>query len=438
MHGAAVLLIASQIAVGAPPRVIRATPDHGDTHVPFSLSEIVIEFDQDMSTKSWSICGGGPRFPKTGGKPTWRGPRTLVCPVNLEAGHDYALSINCPAALGFRSAGGEPAVIHPIQFRTVAEGEAAPPSLTPEQNREAIDKLKQAIAQTYSYVDLRVKDWEAVFDSIREPAEHASTPAEFARVCASALEGADDLHLNLRVGPYWFATSHTAPQANWDMKQIQRSVPGFAWKSEFVASGKFADGVGYILITSWPGDLAATRPAHDALADLATAPAIIVDVRPNGGGDELAARAFASRFVQARCVYSRSDFRDADAPSGFGEMRDRTIEPSVDEPRYAGAVAVLIGPAVVSSCESFVLMMNCSERATLVGATTRGSSGNPRPVDLGNGVTAMIPTWRDFLPDGTLLEGHGIEPELSALPGDPGGPDGVIAAAHTAVLAASH
>lgn len=63
------------------------------------------------------------------------------------------------------------------------------------------------------------------------------------------------------------------------------------------------------------------------------------------------------------------------------------------------------------SCESFILMMREFGRSRLFGERTHESSGNPKPVELGNGVTVFLSSWRDMLPDGTLLYGKGIEPD---------------------------
>ncbi|MBN2584189.1 MAG: hypothetical protein JXL80_14095, partial [Planctomycetes bacterium] len=92
---------------------------------------------------------------------------------------------------------------------------------------------------------------------------------------------------------------------------------------------------------------------------------------------------------------------------------DRTIHPKRGRPKYRGKVAVLMGPVNMSSCESFLLMMKHGAGATLVGQTSYGSSGNPKPSALGNGVTVFLPSWRDLLPDGTLLEGKGITPDVA-------------------------
>jgi hypothetical protein len=91
---------------------------------------------------------------------------------------------------------------------------------------------------------------------------------------------------------------------------------------------------------------------------------------------------------------------------------ERAVEPRNDAPRYANPVAVLIGPKIGSSAESFVLMMKHGAGATLFGDVTKGSSGRPLPHQLGNGVTVYLSSWEDQLPDGTILEGRGVRPDV--------------------------
>ena len=150
---------------------------------------------------------------------------------------------------------------------------------------------------------------------------------------------------------------------------------------------------------------------YEALDDFRDLKGLVIDVRPNGGGDELLARDFAGCFVSKPSVYSRNDYRDKSA-GGFTKTLDRVVEPKKGRPAYRGKVAVLVGPGNMSSCESFILMMRCAEKCRLFGERTRGSSGNPKPKELSNGVTVYLPSWRDMYADGTLLEGNGIQPDV--------------------------
>ena len=108
-----------------PPRVLRATPDHGDIGVDPALAEIRVMFDQDMLADR-SVCGGGATFPRLTAQPVWKSPRELAIPVMLEPGHRYDISINCSSFGNFRSVTGEVCEITPISFVTAAAGAAAP------------------------------------------------------------------------------------------------------------------------------------------------------------------------------------------------------------------------------------------------------------------------------------------------------------------------
>jgi len=74
-------------------------------------------------------------------------------------------------------------------------------------------------------------------------------------------------------------------------------------------------------------------------------------------------------------------------------------------------ISDLIGRYCMSSNESFILMMKAAG-ATLVGERTYGSSGNPKPHELANGVTIFLPSWKDMLPEGSVLEGVGVAADV--------------------------
>ena len=57
-------------------------------------------------------------------------------------------------------------------------------------------------------------------------------------------------------------------------------------------------------------------------------------------------------------------------------------------------------------------MMKQVEGCTLVGQTSYGSSGNPKPHELGNGVTVWVPSWKSLDAKGICTEGIGIRPDI--------------------------
>ncbi|HEX2837857.1 MAG TPA: S41 family peptidase [Phycisphaerales bacterium] len=407
------------MVLAVPPRVVGAVPDHGDSAVSPLVREVRIEFDQDMAAGGWSICGGGPMYPKLEGKPRWETARVLVIPVALEAAHEYRLSINCPAARNTRAATGESAEVTPIWFRTAkdaasAEGAGA---LTVEVNRAAVEELRAAVDERYAYRDRVVKDWGAVFEEHRGALESARTRGAFAREAARLLKRAEDLHVSLMVGgEEWnvrFGTASRSVPPNVDANTLADVVPRWKMVSDAVQWGRYDDGVVYVAMHE-----CLDAAADEVVAVLSEAKAgvwvkgVVLDLRRNAGGDELAARRVAGVFLDKERVYSRNRNRDPGFPEGWSPVYERVVQPAPAADRLGVPVAVLVGRYCMSSCESLVLMLKGAPRVVTVGERTFGSSGNPRPTRLTNGVTVWLSRWEDLDTDGRPVEGVGVEPDV--------------------------
>jgi len=111
-------------------------------------------------------------------------------------------------------------------------------------------------------------------------------------------------------------------------------------------------------------------------------------------------------------VYSRNRNRDPEFLEGWSPVYERVVQAAPAADRLGVPVAVLVGRYCMSSCESLVLMLKGAPRVVTVGARTFGSSGNPRPTRLANGVTVWLSRWEDLTADGRLVEGVGVEPDV--------------------------
>jgi len=281
------------------------------------------------------------------------------------------------------------------------------------KNVSAAVELRRVIDECYSYRDLRDVNWTKQFSIYGPMMERAQTPEKFAEVAAKMLEVAHDPHVWVKIGDKSFVGFRRNAERNYNMAILQHLVPGFSKRNNRVSTGRFADGIGYILIGNWDKEADSLEPAFEALKEFSNAPGLIIDVRPNAGGSEPLAQEFAGCFIDEPVVYSKHVYRKVGEPNGFGRPRERILTPNKQRPRFKGKVAVLMGQANMSSCESFLLMMKQGPDCKLVGQKSYGSSGNPKPYDLGNGVTVWLPSWKDLFPDGTCLEGHGVLPDIS-------------------------
>ena len=196
------------------------------------------------------------------------------------------------------------------------------------------------------------------------------------------------------------------------------SAPSRSGKNPATSSSPASSRAASVTSASRPCRRATPRfllACYEAIGEAAAAgKPLILDLRPNGGGDEPAAQKIAGCFVEKPAVYARHVTR---SDGQFSEPRDRVLAPNPAGPKFRGKVVVLTGPVTISSCESFVLMMKQAPGCITIGAKTAGSSGNPRSIDLGNGTAVAVPSWKALRLDGTCFEGEGIAPDIELQPG---------------------
>jgi hypothetical protein len=172
--------------------------------------------------------------------------------------------INCPAAGNFKNKGGESAEPYPITFTTGAKRAGASletkgladdaGELTREKNRAAIAILREAIDQRYSYRDLHKFDWNALFKKHEPILEKADTPAAFAREVGKMLAAAKDIHISVWVGQAVFPSFQRKVEANVNLTVLSNAVPQWNQTNDCVYTGRFEDGVGYIMLPTWSNE----------------------------------------------------------------------------------------------------------------------------------------------------------------------------------------
>ena len=412
------------------PRVVQTFPENGATAVDPATNELRVVFDQPMG-RGFSFVQSGPTFPEPAGQPYWTSTTTIVLPIRLEPDRTYWLSINSNSDQyqNFQGINGLPAIPYPISFRTAPS--AGTGSLGRDVNRNSVMQLKAAVEDRYSHRDLRGIDWDARFAEFESRLIDAKTPGEFAILGGQLLEVARDIHIFLKVGDEFLPSFRRSVRPNAELDLIKRHVPGFRSVNDVVATGRFPDGPAYLKIDTWRGERADDIAAAGAWIDgLAPDDTLILDVRFNSGGNERLAAEIAGRFVDHPVAYAQHRFRNASRASGFSETITRTLSPTPSAPGFRGRVAVLMGPANMSSCEAFLLMMKQVPQCALMGEQSYGSSGNPQPVSLSNGVTVFLPSWVALTPDGDPFEGKGLSPDVRvAFPGRSADEDPLINAA---------
>jgi hypothetical protein len=394
-----------------PPKVVSMEPeDQSDEVDAKKTTKLIVTFDRPMIDSQWSFCGSGPEYPTIKGKPHWDTPKKCVVDVALVPEHEYFLRLNCPpVGTNFRTPDGAQLASVPWSFSTL-------PEKLPDQaeqhasNKKALDELMKLLPGTYSYYDLRVRSWDKLLHTNESAILAAKTTRGWARRVAKMLAPTEDIHMHLEVGGHFFGVGSRSVDSLFHSKLLSNYFP--TQSAGDGLQGRTQDGIGYLMIPNWT-DAHGIDAIESALANLRDCKAMIVDVRPNAGGDELLARRVAAWFVDGFKVYGKHRFRVRAGKDGFDPVVDRAIEGNKDaDRRISVPIVVLTSRYVMSSNESFVLMMKQAKDCTVVGQKTFGSSGNPRPHPLSNGVTIFVPSWQDMRLDGTCFEGEGLAPDV--------------------------
>lgn len=258
----------------------------------------------------------------------------------------------------------------------------------------------------YAYKDRLNLDWGLIMEAEKANLLQAPNDFVFFACTFKLLLVAQDPHLLLQVGQQLLPTFWRTAKVNYNLQACFQYMDNLYQWSNNVVSGEIGD-VGYIVIAGWVEEAA---KAIDAIQTFGDKRAIIVDVRPNSGGDESIAQKVAGCFTNQPVTYAMSLVYDPQSKD-FTKLNTRELHPNSEQVAYQGKTIVLTGEQIMSSNEAFLLMMK-GVGATLIGETSYGSSGNPKPYTLANGLTLYVPQWQALNMDGNLIEGKGIEPDI--------------------------
>jgi len=300
-----------------------------------------------------------------------------------------------------------------VEYVAAFESRALPESekIDRETALKVFDEVWEAFDREYAMFTIKPDvDWRKLRETYRPRATAAKTSYEVAAVVSEMLAHLEDLHAWVRVGgEYVLGYNRLRPlNANWEA--LKAAVPDLEETKQDLAWGRTADNIGYINVYRLGyGRLA--KAFDEVLEKLSDTWALIIDLRFNGGGDEMLARKVAGRFLDQKRIYSLNQYRSGPKHTDLGPKLERVCEPRGPW-RYESPVIVLIGQKTMSSAESFALMLAQAPQVTTMGDRTAGSSANPRAVKLPAKIIVNLPRWLDMDPDGKPIDKVGITPDL--------------------------
>lgn len=155
------------------------------------------------------------------------------------------------------------------------------------------------------------------------------------------------------------------------------------------------------LATFGTGSAADLQASRDA-AVAAGATGLILDLRGNPGGYVDEAKKVASQFLTDKVVFISEDASGTQTPV--------TTVPGITATDMA--LVVLIDKNTASAAEIVAGAIQSAHRGTLVGETTFGTGTVLQQFDLPDGSAIRLATERWLTPDGALIFGKGIKPDI--------------------------
>lgn len=285
---------------------------------------------------------------------------------------------------------------------------------------DSYDVLVEHMDRYYSFFAHRKIDWKSLTEKYRKQVEAAKSEKEFVAVAKELLSHLQDIHVWIVPREGQPVYPHVAGvDGNYDFKYVAGQLKGVQQIGRVAFAGRTKQGFGYISIGALQGRAERFQQIEKAIEGLLDAKGMIVDLRGNRGGNERLAQRIAGIFADKRRVYAQQKFRAGPKHTQFTAPSKRTIEPRKGT-TFTKPVVCLVGPRCVSSGEGFAMMMKALPHVTLIGQPTRGASGNPQPAELPNGVNVYFSRWVAMLPDGTVIEGRGVPPDVKVKHADEG------------------
>jgi carboxyl-terminal processing protease len=157
------------------------------------------------------------------------------------------------------------------------------------------------------------------------------------------------------------------------------------------------NGIGYIRLNTFQPPLAAQITG--AIKSMGNVTGIIFDLRGNSGGE---IEEMPNLFLDERALLYLRRSRNGQTKVFF--------DPADDV--YKGPLVLLIDQLSGSACELFAGCLQAIGRAVVVGERSPGAVMESDMMIFPNGAIFMYPVAQLATPDGTVLEGHGVVPDI--------------------------
>ena len=290
----------------------------------------------------------------------------------------------------------------------------------PENPRDPVLNFEYAwktLDRSYAQFGVKNVDWDALYRVYRPQVTPATTDEELWNIILAMLRNLNDNHVCLADGNRrncgGVMDAREPDDFSLDLvrsKYLKGSAADTLKRS--FTYGWLADGIGYLHFSHFKAGVGPTTQALDAaLAKLAGARAMIVDVRGNPGGSSKTDEFVANRFADRKRHYMQTQTRYGRKHDDLWPGEYRCVEPG-GPAQFTQPTILLAHRLSASSADIFTLAMRVLPHVTVVGDLTEGALSAQYPDKMPNGWTLWIAfkVIRDV--NGVCWDGIGVPPDI--------------------------
>jgi len=280
--------------------------------------------------------------------------------------------------------------------------------------------------ENYAFFDLHGVDWQQAYDTYRPQISAETSLEDLHTIMVNMLTPFTDAHVNLLSSYGFFSAAPIPTWTNDDDDTIAAyamlAIEDYVIEPQIVANdqivyGQLAENIGYINVLSMDSfstdddDIAVLQTVMThIMATFADVDSIVLDVRFNGGGEDLNSLFIAGFFTDAPYLAFSKQTWTGDA---YTDLFDVFVEPVVEEP-FLGPVYLLTSGVTTSGAEIFTLAMDARPDVTIVGETTAGALSDILMLLFPNGWFATLSNEQYLSHEGVLYERIGIPVDVDA------------------------
>lgn len=246
------------------------------------------------------------------------------------------------------------------------------------------EQLWRLFDEHYCFFEEKGIDWDEVHDRYAPQAARCRTQQELFRVCSDMLAELKDGHVNLisSFDTYYYREWWSGYPQNFNIRVIQQNYLFFNYRTiGAVSYATLPQNIGYIYIPTFATGIGEGN-LDNILNSFASCPAIIIDVRDNGGGSITNVETWISRFIHTRTLVGYILHKDGPGHNDFSKPYPYYFSPSPGHVAWRKPIVVLTNRSTFSAANNFVSIIRLLPDVTVIGDRTGGGSGMPLSYEL--------------------------------------------------------